>query len=58
MTLTTAIERLEMELNHAFEVARANKESGSSGGSIAYDEGRITGLKDALEVIYEIDPRT
>ena len=46
------------ERNSALEVARANKESGSSGGSIAYDEGRITGLKDALEVIYEIDPRT
>ena len=55
ITFEKAVEQLEMEVNNAFEVARANKESGSTAGSIAYDEGCITGLRDALEIVCQVE---
>jgi len=55
MTFEKAVEQLEAEVENAFEVARANKESGSPAESVAYDQGRITGLRDALEIFAGVE---
>lgn len=55
MPLLTAIERIQMELNNARETARLNRESGSPVQSVAYDEGRYAGLRDALDILAQVN---
>jgi len=45
------IKELEREVENALWVERANRQSGSPPQGTAYDSGRYTGLKDALEIV-------
>ena len=55
MTFEKAVEQLGMGVNNAFDVARAKKESGRPTDSVAYDQGRITGWREALGIVYQVD---
>lgn len=45
------IKELESEMDNALDVGQRNRAAGSPAESVAYDSGRYTGLKDALEVV-------
>ena len=45
------IKELEREVENALWVEKANRQSGSPPQGSAYDSGRYTGLKDALEIV-------
>jgi len=45
------IERLELEIANAREVYEKNKRDGEPVQSTAFDSGRYSGLKDALEIV-------
>lgn len=51
MTLEQVIEKIEWEIDNAREVAKANRAGGSPPQSVAYDEGRYAGLRDALDIV-------
>jgi hypothetical protein len=45
------VKEIAQAMQDATSVYIANKESGSTALSLAYDSGRIDGLKQALEII-------
>ena len=53
-TTDRIIDRLEIALHNAEAVAQSNREQGSPIQSTAYDSGRIAGLKEALELVWDV----
>jgi hypothetical protein len=48
-----AIDRLELALRDAEYTERRDKENGTRNQSTAFDAGRVSGLKEALEIVRE-----
>lgn len=44
-------DELQQAIENAIETYQANKNSGSPAESLAFDNGRIDGLKQALEIL-------
>ena len=54
----TARECIEWMLNDARRVYHENKRAGSPALSLAYDSGRVAGLKEALDAVVRNEHRT
>lgn len=53
-TVDRIIDRMEMIIRSAEEVAKLNQDQGSPIQSTAYDTGRIAGLREALSVVLDV----
>jgi len=45
------LNKLQEVIDRAIENYKSNKNSGAAAESLAYDSGRIAGLKEAMEII-------
>ena len=48
---TELIEKLQEAYENALETYKANRKTNSPKDSLAYDQGRIDGLKQSLEIV-------
>jgi hypothetical protein len=54
MTYSEATERIEQAMYGAQATERANREAGSPPRSVAFDAGRVAGLKEAAEILARV----
>ncbi len=45
------MEELKQEIDNAIENYKSNKKAGAPAGSLAFDSGRVDGLRQALEIL-------